>query len=76
MADEETTSIAKASGGSIAPNITTSNESAPAPEKAGIWEHIQQHIDPVSKVVSTLSSGLLVAWSLFLLAGGFFFLYY
>jgi hypothetical protein len=76
MTDEETTHMTNARDGSIETTVTISNESAPTPEKVGIWEQIQRQIDPASKVVSTLSSGLLVAWSLFLLAGGFFFLYY
>jgi hypothetical protein len=40
------------------------------------WERIRLHIEPVSKVASTLSSVLLALWSIGLFVGGLIFLFY
>lgn len=91
MANEETSRTSETRNGSTEPMITSSNDSGrvlfgptgavvtntPQPsKKVGIWEQIRLHIDPVSKLASTLSSSLLVAWSVFLFIGGVNFLVY
>jgi hypothetical protein len=85
MANEETPRTSEARNGSTEPMITSFNDSGrvlfgptgavvthtPQPSKiVGIWEQIRLHIDPVSKLASTLSSLLFVAWSVFLCIGG------
>lgn len=91
MADKETSRTFEARNGSTERIITSSNDSehvlfgptgavvthTPQPsKKVRIWEQTRLHIDPVSKLSSTLSSLVLVAWSVFLFVGGLNFLFY
>ena len=91
MVNEEISRTSEARNGRTEPMITSSNDSGsvlfgptaavvthtPQSSKiVGIWEQIRLHIDPVSKLASTLSSLLLVAWGVFLFLGGLNFLFY
>jgi hypothetical protein len=86
MANKETSRTIEARNGSTEPMITSSNDSGRVlfgptgavvtQKKVGTWERIRLHIDPVSKLASTVSSVVLLAWSVFLLIGGLNFLVY